>query len=155
MSSACFFGSCPSGPPTASSARPRFNVCSFGFFLVSFAVSVYSGCLSIARVRLFLELTEAKWSPKPLGRKVVTHNRLFIPCVHRPHSLDKLGFGFRHACKLPQMLRPRAYEHFCSESAGMFEVLVEAEKKSAVPQKDQSKLFDQRKEFFPVIRTND
>src|SRR6266404_4881954 len=46
-----------------SSARPGFNVCSFGFFLVSFAVSVYSGCLSIARVRLFLEPTEAKWSP--------------------------------------------------------------------------------------------
>jgi hypothetical protein len=85
----------------------------------------------------------------------VTHNRLFVACVHRQHSLDKLGFGFRDACKLPEMLRPRAYEHFCPESAGMFEVLVDAEKKSAVAQKDQSKLFDQRKEFFPVFRRND
>jgi hypothetical protein len=31
----------------------------------------------------------------------VTHNRIFVARVHRPHSLDKLGFGFRHACKLP------------------------------------------------------
>src|SRR6202043_1855850 len=73
---------------------------------------------------LFLEPTEAKWSPKPIGRKVVTHNRLFVACVHRPHSLDKLGFAIRHALKLSQMLRPRAYEHFCPESSGMFEVLV-------------------------------
>ena len=68
----------------------------------------------------------------------MTHNHIFVARVHRPHSLDKLGFGFRHACKLPHMLRPRAYEHFCSESAGMFEVLVDAGNKSAVAQKDQS-----------------
>jgi hypothetical protein len=49
------------------------------------------------------------------------------------------------------MLRPRGYEHLCSESAWMFEVLGDAEKKSAVTQKDQSILFDQRKEFFPVL----
>jgi hypothetical protein len=30
----------------------------------------------------------------------------------------------------------------------MLEVLVDADKKSAVAQKDQAKLFDQRKEFF-------
>jgi hypothetical protein len=36
------------------------------------------------------------------------------------------------------MLRPRAYEHLCPEGAWMFEVLVDAEKKSAVTQKDQS-----------------
>jgi hypothetical protein len=85
----------------------------------------------------------------------VTHNRLFVACVHRPHPLDNLGFGFRHALKLSQMLRPRAYEHFCPESAGMFEVLVDAEKKSPVAQKDQPELFDQRKEFFPFFQTND
>jgi hypothetical protein len=85
----------------------------------------------------------------------MTHNRLFVACVHRPRSLDKVGFDFRHAGMLSQVLRPRAYEHFCPESAGMFEVLVDAEKKSAVAQKDQPKLFGQRKEFFPVFRTND
>ena len=85
----------------------------------------------------------------------MTHNGFFVACVHRPRPLDKLGFGFRHACKLSQMLRPRAYEHFCPESAGMFEVLVDAEKKSAVAQKDQPKLFDQLEEFLPVFRMND
>ena len=85
----------------------------------------------------------------------MTHNRLLVACVHRPHALDKLGFGFRHACILSQMLCPRAYEHFCPESTGMFEVLVDAEKKSAVAQKDQPKLFNQRKEFFLVFGTND
>ena len=78
-----------------------------------------------------------------------------LACVHRPDALDKLGFGFRPPCKLSQMLRPRAYEHFCPESAGMFEVLVDAEKEGPVAQKDQPKLFDQRKEFFPVFRRND
>ena len=37
----------------------------------------------------------------------------------------------------------------------MFEILVDAEKKSAVTQKDQSILFDQRKEFLLVFRTDD
>jgi hypothetical protein len=35
----------------------------------------------------------------------------------------------------------------------MFEALADAE--SAVTQKDQPILFDQRKEFFPIFRTDD
>jgi len=49
----------------------------------------------------FPELTEAKRSRQAVRLKVMTHNRFFVARVHRPHSLDKLGFGFRHACKLP------------------------------------------------------
>jgi len=39
------------------------NLRGFRFFLVLFAVGVYSSCLIKATVRLLLELTEAKWSP--------------------------------------------------------------------------------------------
>src|SRR5260221_1183212 len=102
----------------------------------------------------FPELTEAKRSRQPVRLKVMTHNRLFVARVHRPHSFSKFGFCFRHACMLSQVLCPRAHQHFCPEGSRMFEVLVDAEKKSAVAQKDQPKLFDRRKVFFPVFRTN-
>ena len=46
-----------------TSVRSGLNLRSFRFFLVSFAVGVYSSCLTKGSVRLFLELTEAKWSP--------------------------------------------------------------------------------------------
>ena len=110
----------------------RFRGLDAGFFLVLFAVGACWSYLSKASVRLFSELSEANWSPEPVSREVMAHDRFLVACVHRPHSLEKVGFGFRHACMLSQMLRPRAYEHFCPEGAGMFEVLVESEQRSAV-----------------------
>jgi hypothetical protein len=46
-----------------TSARSGLNLRSFRFFLVLFAVGVYSSWLTNGSDRLFLELTEAKWSP--------------------------------------------------------------------------------------------
>jgi hypothetical protein len=46
-----------------SADKSGLNLRSFRFFLVSFAVGVYSSCLTKASVRLFLEPTEAKRSP--------------------------------------------------------------------------------------------
>jgi hypothetical protein len=47
------------------------------------------------------KLTETQGRRHPIGRKVMTYNHIFVARVHRPHSFDKLGFGFRHAFKLP------------------------------------------------------
>src|SRR6266436_10434869 len=64
----------------------------------------------------FPELTEAKRSRQPVRLKVMTHNRLFVARVHRPHSVSKFGFCFRHACMLSQVLCPIAHQHFCPDA---------------------------------------
>src|SRR5260370_27163064 len=96
----------------------------------------------------FPELTEAKRSRQAVRLKVMTHNRLFLTPVHRPHSFSKFGFCFRHACMLSHVLCPRGHQHFCPEGSWSFEVLLDAVKKSAVAQKAQPNLFDRRKAVF-------
>jgi hypothetical protein len=54
--------------------------------------------------------------------------------------VKSLAFGLRHARKLLQMLRPGSDEHFSPERSGVFQVLVNVEKKSTIPQKDQPNL---------------
>jgi hypothetical protein len=103
----------------------------------------------------FAELTEAKRSRHPVRLNVVTDERLVWASVQAPRSHRNLGFRFRRARMLSQVLCPGGDEHFGPECPGIFQILLDAVKKSAIPQKDQTKLFNQRKEFFPVFRTND
>ena len=86
---------------------------------------------------LFSEPTEAERSRHPVRLNVVTNGRLFVARVHPPRSLRDLGFCFRCACMLPHVLCPRGYQHFSPKCVGIFQALVDPEKKCAIPQKDQ------------------
>jgi hypothetical protein len=80
----------------------------------------------------FPELTEAQRSRPSVRPEIVTHDRHFPADMHPQHAVKSLAFGLRDARKLPQMLRPGAYEHLSPECSGIFHVLVDVEKKSAI-----------------------
>jgi hypothetical protein len=48
-------------------------------------------------MRLFPELSEAKWVGHPIRIWVMTYKPLFVARMNRPHSFSNLGFRFRHA----------------------------------------------------------
>src|ERR1700732_5037070 len=60
----------------------------------------------------FPVLTEAQRSRASVRPEIVTHDRHFAANMHRQRTVKNLAFGFRHARKLLQMLRPGADEHF-------------------------------------------
>jgi hypothetical protein len=90
--------------------------------------------MNVASIR-FPVLTEAQRSRASVRPEIVTHDRHFAANMHRQRTVKNLAFGFRHARKLLQMLRPGADEHFSPECSGVFQVLVNVEEKSAFRKK--------------------
>jgi hypothetical protein len=71
------------------------------------------------------------------------HDWLVWAGVQVPGSLGDCCFCFRRAGVLTDVFSPRRDQHFRSKRSGIFQVLVHPVQKSAVPQKDQTKLFSQ------------